>query len=135
MAMSVYCASAQSVLFIGNSFTFADHGVLAKSAGGVPALFARIAQLNGHSPDFQMVTMPESTLKQHADNQAGEMDAIKSRHWDYVVLPGYSLEAAKVSGKQREFLKYGLRLARAAMQSSPGVHVLLLSDMGLPGGV
>ena len=125
-------ANAQSVLFIGNSFTFADHGALAQPAGGVPALFQRIAKLNGHAPTIKMVTIGGSTLKQHADNQAGEMDAIKSQRWDYIVLQGYSQEATKAFGKQRDFLKYGLILAQAAVKESPSVKLLLYQTWAYP---
>jgi len=97
--------SGKSVLFIGNSFTFADGSPVrfyradtvtdlnGEGIGGVPALFKSFADQAGLTYDVSLETRPGSGLDFHLENRR---DLILSRPWDVVVMHGYStLDAAK----------------------------------------
>ncbi len=90
--------AAQSILFIGNSFTY---GALASvqnfrtgtvtdlrgtNIGGVPALFKAFTQQAGLDYDVYLETQPGSNLDYHYDNQL----PLINRAWDYVSMHGQS---------------------------------------------
>ncbi len=90
--------AAQSILFIGNSFTY---GFLASvqtfrtdtvtdlrgtDIGGVPALFKAFTQQAGLDFDVYLETQPGSNLDYHYNNQLPLID----RAWDYVSMHGQS---------------------------------------------
>lgn len=90
--------AAQSILFIGNSFTY---GALASvqtfrtdtvtdlrgtGIGGVPAVFKAFTQQAGLDYDVYVETQPGSNLDYHYDNQLPLID----RAWDYVSMHGQS---------------------------------------------
>ncbi len=127
-------ARAQSILFIGNSFTYADFGVEAKPAGGVPELFARIARQSGHAPETKMIAPGGTTMHQHFDGKAGEIVAIQSRKWDYVVLQGYSLDATTAAPHPGEFLEYGRKLADVIRKNNPATKIVLYETWAYPIG-
>jgi hypothetical protein len=85
---------AQSVLFVGNSFTFVPRNVgvgeaveLNKDpAGGVPALFQALAAAGGKSPSVTMETVGGKTLQFHYENKRELIE----KPWDIVVLQDYS---------------------------------------------
>lgn len=91
-------AQAESILFIGNSFTY---GALASvqnfrtdtvtdlrgtNIGGVPALFKAFTQEAGLDYDVFLETEPGSNLDFHYDNELPLID----RAWDKVVMHGQS---------------------------------------------
>jgi len=91
-------AQAETILFIGNSFTY---GALASvqnfrpdsvtdlrgtNIGGVPALFKAFTQQVGLNYDVFLETEPGSNLNYHYDNQRPLID----RPWDNVVMHGQS---------------------------------------------
>jgi len=125
---------AQSVLFIGNSFTFADFGKLAHPAGGVPELFARIAREDGHTPQVQMVATPNATFRDHFENKHGEITAIDSRQWDYVVLQAHSLEPTAAAEHPGDFLEYGQKLAAVIKQNDAATKIVLYLTWPYPKG-
>lgn len=88
----------QSILFIGNSFTFA-HGspvmfyrpqsvtdLNNTKIGGVPALFKTFTQEVGLDFAVSLETSPGQNLDFHSKNKA----TIIAKPWDYVVMQGYS---------------------------------------------
>jgi hypothetical protein len=91
-------ASARSILFVGNSFTFgADSAVMTWNAnrvtdlnhdgvGGVPALFKRFADESGLYFEVSLETAAGQSLDWHWHNRRTLLD----RSWDYVVLQEYS---------------------------------------------
>jgi len=96
---------ATSVLFIGNSFTFAAGSPVQfyrpdsvtdlnnEGIGGVPALFKSFTQQAGLDYDVSLETRGGSGLDFHLANKR---DVIASRGWDVVVMHGYStLDSAK----------------------------------------
>jgi hypothetical protein len=98
-------AVAASILFIGNSFTFA-HGSPVRSyrpdtvtdlnrqgIGGVPALFKSFTAQSGLKYDVYLETEPGVSLDWHVDHK---LNIIGQRTWDVVVMQGYgSLDPRK----------------------------------------
>jgi hypothetical protein len=91
-------AVAASILFIGNSFTFA-HGSPVRSyrpntvtdlnrqgIGGVPALFKSFTIQSGLNYDVYLETEPGASLDWHVDHK---LSVIGQRAWDVVVMQGY----------------------------------------------
>jgi hypothetical protein len=105
VAGSARSTAAPSVLFIGNSFTFAEgspaHFYRAQTVidlndegvGGVPALFKVFTVEAGLDFDVSLETHPGVGLDWHLANKR---DVLSRRPWDVVVMHGYStLDAAK----------------------------------------
>jgi hypothetical protein len=100
LALSLVGAQAgTSVLFIGNSFTFADGSPVRfyradtvtdlnnEGTGGVPALFKSFTQQAGLQYDVSLETRGGSGLDFHLENK---LEVIGRRGWDAVVMHGYS---------------------------------------------
>jgi hypothetical protein len=98
---------AGSILFIGNSFTFA-HGSPVRyyradsvtdlnggGQGGVPALFKSFTVQAGLSYDVYLETEPGVGIDWHLDHK---VEAIGRRPWDTVVMHGYSTLDPKKPG-------------------------------------
>ncbi len=89
-----------SVLFIGNSFTYADSSPVrfyraatvtdmnGEGIGGVPALFKSFTQQAGIDNDVFLETRPGAGLDYHLENKLG---VIGRRGWDKVVMHGFSI--------------------------------------------
>lgn len=85
---------AQSVLFVGNSFTFVPRDVGVGDAtelnpdkpGGVPALFQSLAVAGGKKPSVTMETVGGKTLQFHYETKRELID----KPWDIVILQDYS---------------------------------------------
>jgi hypothetical protein len=97
--------SGRSVLFIGNSFTFAAGSPVRfyrsdtvtdlnnEGIGGVPALFKSFTQQAGLNYDVYLETRGGSGLDFHLQNK---LPVIGKQGWDIVVMHGYStLDAEK----------------------------------------
>ena len=92
-------ATAISVLFIGNSFTFAAGSPVryyradtvtdlnGEGIGGVPALFESFTRQAGLDYEVSLETRGGSGLDFHLEQKA---DVIGRRGWDKVVMHGYS---------------------------------------------
>jgi len=92
-------AVAASILFIGNSFTFAYGSAVryyrpdtvtdlnGQGIGGVPALFKSFTSQAGMAYDVYLETEPGISIDWHVDHKLG---VIGQRPWDIVVLQGYS---------------------------------------------
>lgn len=91
--------AAESVLFIGNSFTF-GHGSAARyyradtvtdlnkeGTGGVPALFKSFADQAGLDYDVSIETYPGAGLDFHLANR---LDLLGQQPWDHAVMHGFS---------------------------------------------
>jgi hypothetical protein len=106
VALSLAVAqSGPNVLFIGNSFTFADGSPVrfyradtvtdlnSGGVGGVPALFKSFTQQAGLDYNVFLETRGGAGLDFHLENKR---DVLGSRAWDIVVMHGYStLDASK----------------------------------------
>ena len=91
--------AAESVLFIGNSFTF-GYGSAARyyradtvtdlnkeGTGGVPALFKSFADQAGVDYDVSIETYPGAGLDFHLANR---LELIGQQPWDHAVMHGFS---------------------------------------------
>ncbi len=91
-------ASARTILFVGNSFTFGANAPVrvlnaarvtdlnGEGIGGVPGLFKRFADEAGLDWKVSLETSPGKTLGWHL----AERRALIGRAWDHVVLQQYS---------------------------------------------
>src|SRR5580698_11129745 len=92
-------SSAGSILFIGNSFTFAYGspvryyraatvtGLNGGGQGGVPALFKSFADQAGLPYEVYLETEPGVGIDWHLDHR---LEVIGQRPWDGVVMHGFS---------------------------------------------
>ena len=98
-------AAGESVLFIGNSFTFGSGSAVRfyrantvtdlnnEGIGGVPALFKSLTDQAGFDFEVALETRGGTGLDFHLENKLG---VIGKRGWDKVVMHGYStLDADK----------------------------------------
>jgi hypothetical protein len=96
-------AAAPSILFVGNSFTFADHspvhyykadtvtdlngpGPDGKTVGGVPAMFKAMTKEAGLDYTVSVETVGGKGLDYHYTQKRAVLD----KAWDEVVMHGYS---------------------------------------------
>src|SRR6476661_2737894 len=102
---SIGHAAGESVLFVGNSFTFGSGSAVRfyrndtvtdlnnEGIGGVPALFKSFSQQAGLDYDVALETRGGKGLDFHLEEKVG---VIGRRGWDKVVMHGYStLDADK----------------------------------------
>jgi len=124
-------ATPLHVLFIGNSFVYYNNS---------PAMLAALATAAGRPLSTTMVVEGGASLEDHW--KKGEaLAAIRSGHWDYVVLNDQSTfgQVFLVRGRYRvggddELLRYGAEFTRAAREA--GAATILLchwKDLGAPG--
>jgi PKD repeat protein len=76
--LSAFCHAQDTtkVLFIGNSFTFAND---------LPQTFYQLANKAGKTVYVDNITMGGATLQMHLQNQA-TLQKINEKHWDFVIL-------------------------------------------------
>lgn len=128
--------SIRTVLFIGNSFTFADKSAVHfyragtvtdlnhEGIGGVPALFRAFAGEVGQSYDVSLETHPGVGLDWHL---AHARDVLTQRPWDVVVMHGYStLDAAK-PGDPTTLVASAQEMADLLRRQNPKVQIHLMS--------
>src|SRR6204780_1040471 len=100
-------SSAGSILFIGNSFTFAYGSPVryyrgdsvtdlnGDGQGGVPALFKSFTAQAGLSYDVYLETQPGVGIDWHLEHK---LNVIGQRPWDTVVMHGFSTLDPKKPG-------------------------------------
>jgi hypothetical protein len=133
-------ASASSILFVGNSFTFgADSPVMNWNAdrvtdlnhdgvGGVPALFKRFADESGLRFEVSLETAAGQNLAWHWQNRRTLLD----RRWDYVVLQEYSTLDPDQPGNPARLIAASGELARMFSARNPKVRVGLVATWSRP---
>lgn len=127
-------AQEQSILFVGNSFTFGGGSAVQfyrpdsvtdlndSGIGGMPALFKSFAEQAGLQYDVYLETEPGSGLEFHLENRLG---AINRRAWDTVVMHGQStLDFAK-PGDPAKLVATTRQLADVFVARNPGVVIYL----------
>ena len=128
-------AAAESILFVGNSFTFGAHSPVMRyrpdlvrdlnreGIGGVPALFKTFAEEAGQDWQVSLETAPGRDLAYHYEQKRKAID----RRWDVVVLQGYStLDAQRPGDPTRHAEAAGL-LTAMLRRANPRVRVELVS--------
>ena len=129
-------ATAISILFIGNSFTFAAGSPVhyyradtvtdlnGEGIGGVPALFESFSRQAGLDYEVSLETRGGSGLDFHLAEKAA---VIGSRGWDTVVMHGYStLDSAKPRDPAK-LIATSARMAALLRQKNPKVEIYLMS--------
>ena len=133
-------ASAKSILFVGNSFTFGalspvmDWGAPSVTdlnhdgVGGVPALFKRFADESGLRYQVSLETAAGRSLKWHWDNRR----ALLNRKWDDVVLQEYSTLDPDRPGDPANLLSASARFAGMFRARNRRVHIGLVATWSRP---
>ena len=131
---------AQTILFIGNSFTYGAHSPVWKyradtvtdlngdGVGGVPALFKLLTQEAGLDYRVSLETSGGKTLGWHWDNKRALVD----RAWDHVVLQDLSTFTRKHPGDPATLIDYSGRFARLFAARNPRVDVSLTATWSRP---
>jgi hypothetical protein len=131
-----HAAAGRSLLFIGNSFTFAagspvqfyradsvtdlnDEGI-----GGVPALFKSFTQQAGLDYDVSLETRGGAGLDFHLANKR---EAIAGRPWDAVVMHGYSLLDADKPRDPAKLIATSQQMADLLRGRNPNVDIYLMA--------
>ena len=127
--------SAESILFVGNSFTFGAHSPVMRyrpdvvrdlnkeGIGGVPALFKTFAEQAGLDWTVSLETSPGKDLAFHYEQKRREID----RRWDVVILQDYrTLDAQKPGDPVRHVEAVGL-IADLLRRANPRVRIELVS--------
>lgn len=133
-------ASADSVLFVGNSFTFGalspvEHwradtvtDLNGDGVGGVPALFKRFADESGLHYDVSLETAPGRSLRWHRQNKQRLID----RRWDQVVLQEYSVLDPDRLGDPANLIDASAELASMFRKRNPKVRIALTATWSRP---
>ena len=120
----------QKVLFIGNSYTYGDHGTTS-----VAKMFDQLAQAGGHGdPTTDMSAVGGVNFKFH-DSHPETLAKIKSQPWDYVILQDYSTEPTHLQDgihSVADFLKYGTSLYEKILANNPKTKVILYETWSRP---
>jgi hypothetical protein len=133
-------ARADSILFVGNSFTFGANSPVREwrpdsvtdlnreGIGGVPALFKRFTQESGLRYEVSLETSPGRTLQWHLDERRAMLD----RRWDTVVLQQYSTLDPDRPGDPTSLISSSAKLARMFRARNPKVKMALVATWSRP---
>ena len=137
LALSViHAQSGKSVLFIGNSFTFAANSPVrfyradtitdlnSEGIGGVPALFKSFTQQAGLDYDVFLETRGGSGLDFHLENKLG---VIGRRGWDAVVMHGTSTLDADKPRDPAKLIATSKQMADFLRTRNPNVQLYLMA--------
>lgn len=136
MAGQTLAQSSESVLFIGNSFTFGAGSAVRfyradtvtdlnnLGIGGVPALFKSFTQQAGLGYDVSVETEPGSGLDFHLENRLG---LIARRPWDTVVMHGQSTLDFAMPGDPAKLVATAKQMADILVARNPAVDIHLMA--------
>jgi hypothetical protein len=142
LALSSFATPARSetILFIGNSFTFgADSPVWKYRAssvsdlngdgvGGVPALFKLFTEQAGLDYQVSLETASGQSLEWHWQNKRRLID----RRWDHVVLQEYSTLDPHQPGDPAKLVTYSGKLAALVRARNPKAQISLTATWSRP---
>jgi hypothetical protein len=129
-------AFATSILFVGNSFTFArgapvrNYGANTvtdlnrEHAAGVPALFKAMSAEAGLDYDVYLETHGSVGLEWHLDHR---LRVIDGRPWDIVVLQGFSMLDPKRPGDPGVLVRSVRAMADHLRAGNPSVRMFLVA--------
>lgn len=136
LMMMTAASAAPSILFIGNSFTFAAGTPLrfwragtvtdlnGEGIGGVPALVKSFVQQAGLDHEVYLETRGGSGLDWHLQHR---LDLITSRRWDRVVMHGYSTLDAGDPGNPALLVRSVRQMAEALRRRNADVGIYLMA--------
>ncbi len=128
--------SAASILFIGNSFTFAYGSPVryyrpdsvtdlnSTDQGGVPALFKSFSEQAGLSYQVYLETEPGVGVDWHLQNK---LATIGAKPWDSVVMHGYSTLDAKKPGDPDLLISSVQRMSDFLRSKNPNVDIRIMA--------
>jgi len=123
---------SQSILFVGNSFTFGSGSAVRywrastvtdlndEGIGGVPALFKSFADQSGLDYDVYLETRGGTNFDFHLEQKRDVLDA---RPWDVVVMHGYSTLDADKPRDPAKLVATGTALAEVFHDRNPSVRI------------
>jgi hypothetical protein len=129
-------ALAGSILFIGNSFTFAYGSPVryyrpdtvtdlnAGGQGGVPALFKSFTTQAGLPYEVFMETEPGVGIDWHLDHK---LEVIGQRPWDAVVMHGFSTLDPKKPGDPAVLIESARQMAQFVRSKNPAAEIRLMA--------
>jgi hypothetical protein len=127
---------ARTVLFVGNSFTFADRspvhfyraGTVSdlnhEGNGGVPALFQTFAAEAGLDYHVSLETHPGVGLDWHLAHRS---ELLGERPWDVVIMHGYSTLDADRPGDPSTLIASVRGMAELLRRRNPAVEIHLMA--------
>jgi hypothetical protein len=128
-------ARADTILFVGNSFTFAALSPVWKfhsatvtdlnggGVGGVPALFKTFTTEAGLDYTVSLETVGGKDLQYHLDNKRAVID----QAWDHVVLQSFSTLDAARPGDPTSLISSAAVMAKLFHDRNPNVDVRLMA--------
>ena len=128
-------AYAETILFVGNSFTYGAQSAVQDyrpetvidlnhdGIGGVPALFKSFTSQAGLDYVVSLETAAGTNLDFHYEQKS----ALIVRAWDHVVLQAYSTLDADAPGDTTKLIDYSARLASLIRSKNPQVDVRLVA--------
>jgi hypothetical protein len=134
--LTVTNALGETILFVGNSFTFGAGAPVMRykpdsvtdlnrdGVGGVPALFKSFTVQAGLNYDVCLETRPGAGIDWHLDKA---LDTIGQRRWDTVVLQSYSTLDARQPGDPAVLIGSVKRMAEFLKKNNPAVDVRLMA--------
>jgi hypothetical protein len=129
-------AFAGSILFIGNSFTFAYGSPVryyrsdtvgdlnGDGQGGVPALFKSFTAQAGLSYEVFLETQPGVGIDWHLEHK---LELIGRRSWDAVIMHGYSTLDPKKPGDPAVLIASVRQMAEFVRAKNPKVDVRIMA--------
>jgi hypothetical protein len=135
IACSHAAAGSETILFVGNSFTFGAESPVQHyrpqtvtdlnhdSMGGVPALFKEFAIQAGLDYDVSIEAVGGANLDLHFESKA----ELLARPWDHVVLQAYSTMDRNAPGDASKLIDYSARLAALFQSMNPRVDLRLVA--------
>ena len=129
-------ADASSILFIGNSFTYAQGSAVHyyrantvtdlndQGVGGMPALFKSFATEAGLNYDVYLETQGGVGIDWHLANKS---DLVGQRPWDSVVMHGYSTLDARKPGDPALLVDTVRRMSALLRARNPAVEIRVMA--------
>lgn len=131
-------AQADTILFVGNSFTFGEFATAkhyrarevhdlnppnekGQTIGGVPAIFKEFVKQAGRNYDVSLETVGGKGLDFHYTQKLPLLD----RRWDVVILQSYSTLDADRPGNPRLLTEYTRKFDSALHARNPNVKIYL----------
>jgi hypothetical protein len=134
--LAAHSAAAVSILFIGNSFTFAQGSPVrfyrpdsvtdlnGQGVGGVPALFKSFSSQAGLSYDVYLEAESGVSIDWHLEHKLGVID---QRAWDVAVLQGYSTLDIEKPGDPAALMRAVQRMAAVLRARNPAIDLRLMA--------
>ena len=139
LSLSALPAAADSILFVGNSFTYGEPAGGSPSIqnynansvtdlnglgiGGVPALFKAFTEQAGLNYTVSLETAPGQGLDYHYTNKLALLD----KPWDHVVLQSYSTLDSAAPGNPAKLIQYASLFADVFSSRNPAVDINLMA--------